>query len=94
MSRVMIHPASYEDARKAIDRTFELFPLAIKGKKVLLKPNVLRASNAQESITTHPAVLRAVVEKIETLGAASIVVGDNPGLFNYGQTRRLSKRQD
>ena len=50
----------------------------------MIKPNVLRISAAAEGIVTHPAVLRAVVEKVETLGPASIVVGDNPGLFDYG----------
>ncbi len=80
----MIHPATYEDLRLAVDRTFELFPFSIKGKKVLIKPNVLRASTAQESIVTNPAVLRAVVEKVEAMDPDSIVVGDNPGLFSYG----------
>jgi uncharacterized protein (DUF362 family)/NAD-dependent dihydropyrimidine dehydrogenase PreA subunit len=84
MSKVMIHPASYENVREAVDRAFELFPLELHGKSVLIKPNVLRASEASEGIVTHPAVLRAVVEKIETMGPAAIVVGDNPGLFSYG----------
>lgn len=84
MSKVMIHPATYENVRQAIDRVFELFPLALKNRKILIKPNVLRASEAKEGVVTHPAVLRAVVEKVETMGPASIVVGDNPGLFGYG----------
>jgi uncharacterized protein (DUF362 family)/NAD-dependent dihydropyrimidine dehydrogenase PreA subunit len=84
MSKVMIHPATYENVRQAVDRAFELFPLEIRGKTVLIKPNVLRISEAGEGIVTHPAVLRAVVEKVETMRPAAIVVGDNPGLFNYG----------
>ncbi|MDR3554544.1 MAG: DUF362 domain-containing protein [Syntrophobacteraceae bacterium] len=84
MPKVMIHPAGYHNVREAVDRAFELFPLAIAGRKVLLKPNVLRVSEATEAIVTHPAVLRAVVEKVETLSPASIVVGDNPGMFSYG----------
>jgi uncharacterized protein (DUF362 family)/Pyruvate/2-oxoacid:ferredoxin oxidoreductase delta subunit len=83
-SKVLIHAATYESARHAIDRAFELFPLKLQGKKVLLKPNVLRASEATEGIVTHPAVLRAVVERVETMGPASIVVGDNPGMLSYG----------
>jgi uncharacterized protein (DUF362 family)/ferredoxin len=84
MSKVMIHPGGYHNVREAVDRAFELFPLEIAGRKVLLKPNVLRVSEAAEAIVTHPAVLRAVVEKVETLSPASIVVGDNPGMFSYG----------
>jgi len=84
MQKVMIHPATYDNVRQAVDRGFELFPLEITGKKVLIKPNVLRSSQANEGIVTHPAVLRAVVDKVESLGPASLVVGDNPGLFSYG----------
>lgn len=80
----MIHPASYENVHQAVDRAFELFPLEFKGKSVLIKPNVLRASDWNEGVVTHPSVLKAVVDKVETLDPASIVVGDNPGLFNYG----------
>ena len=84
MSKVMIHPAEYETCRQAVERAFELFPVDVTGKKVLIKPNVLRHSNPEEGITTNPAVLRAVVDHVETLSPASIVVGDNPGVFSYG----------
>jgi len=92
MSKVMIHPATYENVHQAVDRAFELFPLEMRGKRVLIKPNVLRISEAGEGIVTHPAVLRAVVEKVETMGPAAIVVGDNPGLFNYGANEESLKR--
>jgi uncharacterized protein (DUF362 family)/Pyruvate/2-oxoacid:ferredoxin oxidoreductase delta subunit len=84
MSKVLIHPATYENVRPAVDRVFEVFPQDLRGKKILIKPNVLRVSEAKEAIVTNPAVLRAVVEKVETMGPDSIVVGDNPGLFSYG----------
>jgi uncharacterized protein (DUF362 family)/Pyruvate/2-oxoacid:ferredoxin oxidoreductase delta subunit len=80
----MIHPATYERLNQAVDRAFEVFPLELRSKRVLIKPNVLRASAAGEGIVTHPAVVRAVVEKVEALGPASIVVGDNPGVMGYG----------
>jgi uncharacterized protein (DUF362 family)/Pyruvate/2-oxoacid:ferredoxin oxidoreductase delta subunit len=92
MSKVMSHPATYENVRHAIDRAFELFPLKIRGKKVFINPNVLRASEATEGIVTNPAVLRGVVEKVETMGAASIVVGDNPGLSGYGANEECFRK--
>lgn len=84
MNRVLIHPATYENVRGAVDRAFALFPVAIRGRKVLLKPNVLRSGAASEGITTHPALLRAVVDKVLSLEPAALVVGDNPGLISYG----------
>ncbi len=84
MPKVMIHPAVYEDLIPAVDRAFELFPVPLEGRKVLIKPNVLRASRAEEGIVTHPAVLAAVVKKAVSLNPASLIVGDNPGVFSYG----------
>ena len=72
MTKVMIHPAAYENVRTAVDRAFELFPLEFHGRKVLIKPNVLRASKVEEGIATHPAMVRAVVEKVESMEPASI----------------------
>ncbi len=92
MHRVLSCPASYETVRQAVDRAFELFPVSCGGRNVLIKPNVLRASEAKDSIVTHPQVLRAVVEKVETLDPASIVVGDNPGLFDYGSNEECFRR--
>jgi uncharacterized protein (DUF362 family)/NAD-dependent dihydropyrimidine dehydrogenase PreA subunit len=92
MSRVLIHPASYESIGEAVGRAFELFPLDFRAKKVLIKPNVLRASEVKESIVTHPAMLRAVVDKVETMRPASIVVGDNPGVMGYGANERSFKK--
>lgn len=48
MSKVMIYPSTYENVRQAVDRAFELFPLEIRVKSVLIKPNVLRISEAGE----------------------------------------------
>ncbi|WP_054700724.1 DUF362 domain-containing protein, partial [Desulfosarcina cetonica] len=85
MHSVMIHPATYDTVREAVDRAFERFPQRLEGRTVLIKPNVLRASTADEGIVTHPAVLSAVVQKVEGLNPEAIVVGDNPGMFSYGE---------
>jgi uncharacterized protein (DUF362 family)/NAD-dependent dihydropyrimidine dehydrogenase PreA subunit len=91
MHQVMIHPATYENCREAVDRAFELFPKIIAGKKVVIKPNVLRTSKAEEHIVTNPALLRAVIDKVEELSPLEIIVGDNPGLFNYGDNENSFK---
>jgi uncharacterized protein (DUF362 family)/NAD-dependent dihydropyrimidine dehydrogenase PreA subunit len=92
MHKVMIHPADYDHCRQAVDRAFELFQVEIARKKVLIKPNVLRIARPEEAIVTHPAVVRAVVEKVEELGPSTLVVGDNPGLFNYGANEESFKK--
>ncbi|MBC2717341.1 MAG: DUF362 domain-containing protein [Desulfobacteraceae bacterium] len=78
MTSVLIHPATYETVRPAVDRAFEIFPINLSGKKVLIKPNALRTSSADEAIVTHPSVLRAVVEKVETLDPCGTCVTQCP----------------
>jgi len=89
--RVLIQRASYESCTEAIEKVFEIFPLEVRGKKVLVKPNALRKSSPREGIVTHPSVVRAVVQKLESLGPSQIVVGDNPGLFSYGDNEETFK---
>jgi len=88
MHRVMIEPADYQVCRPAVEKAFALFAPKVRGGRVLVKPNVLRAGRPEEAITTHPAVLRAVVECLHDLGAAAITVGDNPGVMGYGANER------
>jgi len=92
MSKVMIHPATYENLQEALDSAFTLFPLDLRGKNVLIKPNVLRATDASEGVVTHPAVLRGVVERVETMNPAAIVVGDNTGMKSYGANEESFKK--
>jgi len=92
MARVLIHPATYDTVHPAVERAFALFPLPITGRTVLVKPNVLRASRPEEGIVTHPAVLQAVVQHVQRLAPAALVVGDNPGLFGYGDNEASFRR--
>ncbi len=84
MHPVLIHPASYESCHEAVAAAFERFNPAISGRRVLIKPNLLRSSAPDAGVVTHPAVLRAVVREVERRDPAEIMVGDNPGLFSYG----------
>jgi uncharacterized protein (DUF362 family)/Pyruvate/2-oxoacid:ferredoxin oxidoreductase delta subunit len=84
MPKVLIAPADYQSCRPVVEKAFNTFGPKVRGKKVLVKPNVLRAARPEEAVTTHPAVLRAVVECLLDLGAGQIIVGDNPGVMGYG----------
>ena len=48
------------------------------GMQVLLKPNLLTASNLEQAITTHPAVVQAVAELVQEAGG-TVLIGDSPG---------------
>ena len=54
-------------------------PEEIKGKRILLKPNLVETRPGASHINTHPLVVRGAVEAFLKLGAASVVVAEGPG---------------
>lgn len=53
-------------------------PTTIRGKRVLLKPNLVEPSRDRRHMTTHPAVVVAAAEVFSDWGA-SVTVGEAPG---------------
>ena len=88
---VMLRQAAYATCRAAVDNAFKLFPLCLTDKKVLIKPNVLRQAEPEEAITTHPAVLKAVIDRVLEDKPRVLWVGDNPGLVGYGNNEACFK---
>ncbi len=70
--------ANYESAYKVVDEGLRLIEPAVKGKSVLLKPNLVEYS-PNTCINTHPTVIAAAVDSLYRLGAASVVVAEGPG---------------
>jgi uncharacterized protein (DUF362 family) len=50
----------------------------VKGKKILLKPNILSDATPDKAITTHPIVLKAIIQILKEKDAGEILVGDSP----------------
>lgn len=51
----------------------------IRGKRILLKPNLVETRREVEHVNTHPHVIRAAAEAFLHLGASSVLVGEGPG---------------
>ncbi len=51
----------------------------IKGKRILLKPNLVETHEGSSHINTHPLVVRGAVEAFFSLGASRVFVGEGPG---------------
>lgn len=78
----------------AVERLFCQLPAAqaLGGKRVLLKPNLLAKHTPERAVTTHPALVRAVIRAVRRRGAASITVADSPGgVYNPGILRSIYK---
>ena len=72
---------------KAIEKSIDPFGglrrFIKKGSRVLLKPNMLRASRPEDGVTTHPVFLEAVVRLAQELGA-DVRIGDSPSAAYKG----------
>jgi uncharacterized protein (DUF362 family) len=54
-------------------------PGAIRGKRILLKPNFVETMPGTAHICTRPEVVFAAVEVFRKLGAATVLIGEGPG---------------
>jgi uncharacterized protein (DUF362 family) len=71
--------ARYDAAlRDTIRRGLELCALDVRGRRVLLKPNLVEYDPAGV-INTHPALIAATIEAFRAAGAREVVVGEGPG---------------
>ncbi|MFH1489877.1 MAG: DUF362 domain-containing protein [Pseudomonadota bacterium] len=87
MSRVLVVDATYENCREAVDQAFEAFPMNVRGRRVAVKMNALKAGDPdQQALVTNYRLLRAVIEKLETLEPAEILAGDSVGTESYGNS--------
>ncbi|MGA6993194.1 MAG: DUF362 domain-containing protein [Candidatus Deferrimicrobiaceae bacterium] len=50
-----------------------------RGKRILLKPNLIEPHAGAGHINTHPGVVRAAAEAFLRLGASEVLVGEGPG---------------
>lgn len=63
------------------------------GEKVLLKPNLLSDSKPEKLVTTHPTVVKAVIDLVKAAGATPIV-GDSPGLSSFQRAASTAGIED
>ncbi len=58
------------------------------GERVLLKPNLLAGRLPEKAVTTHPEIVRGVIELVKEAGGIPLV-GDSPGV---GGCRRVAEK--
>ncbi|MFV0350924.1 MAG: DUF362 domain-containing protein [Oscillospiraceae bacterium] len=82
---VHIAKASYcdeQDLQKKVEELLLCLPQvqALKSNSnVVLKPNLMSPRKPEEAVTTHPAVVRAVVLALQKKGVQSITIAESPG---------------
>jgi uncharacterized protein (DUF362 family)/ferredoxin-like protein FixX len=76
MPEVIIRKATYESLSQIIREIFERFPVNLLGKKVFIKPNLVRSSAPEKAATTHPALVKAIADEVQRQGGRPWI-GDN-----------------
>ena len=70
----------------------------IRGKRVVIKPNLLLAYPPEKAATTHPAVVEAAAKLFSDLGAESVTIAESPGGIynekNLDRTYRITGMAD
>lgn len=82
--------ADYARMSEAVAAVFERFPLDVRGRTVLLKPNMVGMYGPETHANTNPAVISALVERLRADGAL-VTVGDNPGTSGYGSVEKCAR---
>ena len=79
-SRVAIlHAEQYcQDLDQILAAGLRLFPIDVRGKTVVLKPNLVDYASGN-AINTHPLLVLAAAESFRCMGAKSVIVAEGPG---------------
>jgi uncharacterized protein (DUF362 family) len=93
ISRVAIRrvPSYQSDLASVLHETLREFDPPVRGKVVLLKPNLITL-DPQGITNTNPAVIAATRESFLRLGAAEVFIGDGSGIDRDSQAILESMR--
>lgn len=96
-SVVIVKCSNYDEAlveqavRDSLEPLGGISSVVSRGNKVLLKVNLLAPAHPQDSVTTHPAVVKAAVKLVQEAGGEPLVA-DAPGyIFAGGKSRAMIK---
>jgi uncharacterized protein (DUF362 family)/Pyruvate/2-oxoacid:ferredoxin oxidoreductase delta subunit len=92
MNTIAIEKIHNDDVRQAVFKALDGIKaqdiMSRKGLTVLLKPNLLSAKPPERAVTTHPAVVRAVIQWVKQFEPAEIYVCDSSGGIKPGTTEK------
>jgi uncharacterized protein (DUF362 family)/NAD-dependent dihydropyrimidine dehydrogenase PreA subunit len=84
-NKITVRKCTEYDLREITDLITEIYKKSdgpdARGKRVLVKPNILTDDNPEKCICTHPVVVEAMVRYLQSEGA-TVLVGDSPAVHN------------
>jgi uncharacterized protein (DUF362 family)/Pyruvate/2-oxoacid:ferredoxin oxidoreductase delta subunit len=86
-NKISVRSCKEYDVHEVYDLICEIYSKTdgpeVKGKKVLLKPNILSDNDPERCISTHPVVVEAMIHFMQSKGA-TVFVGDSPAIHRKG----------
>jgi uncharacterized protein (DUF362 family)/Pyruvate/2-oxoacid:ferredoxin oxidoreductase delta subunit len=86
-SKVSVRSCEIYDLHEVYDLISDIYKNTegpdVKGKLVLLKPNILSDLDPSRSVSTHPVVVEAMIRLMQSKGA-TVLVGDSPAVHRKG----------
>lgn len=79
----------YTSITESIELLGSILSFVKRGEKLLLKPNLLSAKAVEKAVTTHPAIIEAVIRLVKDSGAKPFI-GDSPGIGSAEQVAAKS----
>jgi uncharacterized protein (DUF362 family) len=79
IAKVPDYDADIAGAIGAGFKELAIFPGEIRGKRILLKPNLVETDPGAIHINTHPAVVYGAAQAFLRLGAGQVIVAEGPG---------------
>jgi uncharacterized protein (DUF362 family)/Pyruvate/2-oxoacid:ferredoxin oxidoreductase delta subunit len=84
-NKIAIRKCKTYDLKEVYELISEIYRITdgpdVKGKKVLLKPNILTDDDPVKCISTHPVVVEAMIRFLQSEGAI-VMVGDSPAVHS------------
>lgn len=95
-TRISLRKIHHNNVRKAVFAALTDIDashlLNREGMKILLKPNILSGKPPERAVTTHPEVIRAVIQWLQQFHPSQIIVTDSSGGRNPGTTKLAMER--
>jgi uncharacterized protein (DUF362 family)/Pyruvate/2-oxoacid:ferredoxin oxidoreductase delta subunit len=71
--------------RRSIDLIGGIEDFVKKGNRVLLKPNLLYGKAPEKAVTTHPSIIKGIIQMVREAGGIPFI-GDSPSIGSLART--------
>ncbi len=94
-NQIAISRINNDDVKKSVYAALELISAKElfdkPNLKILLKPNILSAKEPERAVTTHPEIIRTVIQWLKQFNPSKIIVAESSGTYKRGATDEAFK---